>query len=102
MRIIFAVAAMALLSGCAMGDRMQSLAPGMSQAQVVAKLGKPDGYRSEGNVSVLQYTNQVISISSPDRADYEVTLTDGRVTSYGPSEVRQNRSEVTPVLLMGL
>ena len=89
------------LSACVTGDKVRSLQPGLTQQQVIARLGKPDGFYSQpGNVEILRYSNQLMSGWSWDRADYDCVLKDGKLVSYGPSTVRQNRPPVNSVLLL--
>ena len=61
-----------IITGCATGEEVTSLSPGMSQADVVGTLGRPDGFKTEGDYTVLKYTNRLISGWSWDRADYFV------------------------------
>ena len=75
--------------GCATGKKVTRLSPGMSQADVVGTLGRPDGFRTEGDYTILKYTNRLISSWSWDRADYFVILKDDQVTEYGSGEVRE-------------
>ena len=77
------------ITGCATGEKVTRLSPGMSQADVVGVLGRPDGFRTEGDYTVLKYTNKLISGWSWDRADYFVILKDDKVTEYGSGEVRE-------------
>ena len=75
-------------TGCATGEKITRLSPGISQADVTKTLGKPDGFRTEGDYTILKYTNRLISGWSWDRADYFVILKDDQVTEYGSGEVR--------------
>ena len=75
--------------GCATGEKVTRLSPGLSQADVVGTLGRPDGFKTEGDYTVLKYTNRLISGWSWDRADYFVILKDDKVTEYGSGEVRE-------------
>lgn len=77
------------ITGCATGEKVAKLSPAMSQADVVGTLGRPDGFRTEGDYTILKYTNRLISGWSWDRADYFVILKDGKVTEYGSGEVRE-------------
>jgi len=67
---------------------MSSLRPGMTKAEVIARLGQPDGYRQVNNQEVLSWNNRLSSGWSWDRADYNVIITNGRVTEYGQGQVR--------------
>ncbi len=77
------------ISGCATGEKVARISPGMSQTDVVETLGRPDGFRTEGDYTILKYTNRLISGWSWDRADYFVILKDDKVTEYGSGEVRE-------------
>lgn len=78
-----------IITGCATGQKVARLSPKMSQTDVVGILGRPDGFRTEGDYTILKYTNRLISGWSWDRADYYVILKDDQVTEYGPGEVRE-------------
>ena len=78
------------ITGCTTGEKMSRLSPGMSQEDVVRTLGRPDGFRTEGDYTILKYTNRVISgWNTRDRADYFIILKHDKVTEYGSGEVRQ-------------
>jgi hypothetical protein len=80
-----------LLSGCVTGDRVrEGIQEGMSKQQVISELGNPDGIQRSGEYEALLYTNRLISGWSWDRTDYTIILQNGRVTQYGPGQVRQN------------
>lgn len=80
----------ALLSGCVTDEKVRGgIIEGMSKAQVIGTLGKPDGFKRAGEFEALQYTNRLISGWSWDRTDYTVILRNDRVVEYGPGEVRQ-------------
>jgi len=78
-----------IIIGCATGEKVTRLSPGMSQADVFGTLGRPDGFRTEGEYTILKYTNRLISGWSWDRADYFIILKDDQVTEYGSGEVRE-------------
>jgi hypothetical protein len=88
------------LSGCATGERMQTVHEGMWKDEVVSLLGNPDGFQRIGDYEVLRYTNRLISGWSRDRADYNVILRGGRVVEYGPGQVLQ-RDPGTLVIVPG-
>ncbi len=77
------------ITGCATGEKATRLSPGMSQTDVAGILGNPDGFRAEGDYTILKYTNRLISGWSWDRADYFVILKNGKVVEYGSGEVRE-------------
>jgi hypothetical protein len=79
----------ALLGGCATGDRMGAIHEGMARSEVIAIIGNPDGFQRSGDYEALRYSNRLMGGWSWDRADYSVILLNGRVTEYGPGEVRQ-------------
>jgi len=79
------------LAGCATGEKVTSLQPGMTKAQVIRTMGQPSGYSAAGNTETLQYTNKLISGWSWDKADYYAVLVNGRLTSWGSGQVRQNQ-----------
>lgn len=81
---------MFVLCGCATGEKVRGgIREGMSKDQVIATLGQPDGFKRSGNEEALEYANRLISGWSWDRTDYTVILVDGRVSQYGPGQVRQ-------------
>ena len=75
---------------CVTGDQMSNIRAGMTKDQVIAVLGRPDGYAQSGSTEALTYSNRLMSGFSWDRADYHVMLSSGLVTAYGPGTVRQN------------
>ena len=75
---------------CTTGDQMSNIRAGMTKAQVITALGQPDGYSQAGSTEALTYSNRLMSGWSWDRADYQVILSSGVVTAYGPGTVRQN------------
>lgn len=93
--LVFAVA----MTSCATGQKMRNIQPGMDRAAVEKLVGAPDGYQKVNDVDVLTYKNRLMTGSSWDRADYQVVLKDGRVTQYGPGEVRQANNN-TGVLIV--
>lgn len=93
----FAVALLAvagLISGCVTGQKMGDIHEGISKREVVAILGNPDGYQRTGEYEALRYTDRLISGWSWNRTDYTVILQNGRVSEYGPGQVRQDGPSV--------
>lgn len=87
-----------ILAGCVTGERMSQLQVGMSKSQVIAILGKNDGYASVDGNEILKYSNRLSSGWSHDRADYNVVLKDGSVVEYGAGEVRSKGSGVVTII----
>lgn len=78
-----------ILTACTTGEKASELDLGMTPDQVIAVLGRPDGQSQQGNQLGYQYTNRLISAWGWDRADYVTLFTSGRLTSWGPGQVRQ-------------
>jgi hypothetical protein len=76
------------LMGCATGELMSRVRPGMAKDEVTNMLGNPDGYQKRGEYEALKFSNRLISGWSWDRADYYVILKEGKVVEYDPGEVR--------------
>lgn len=93
------IALVMLLTGCAMGPRVQRLSPGMAEADVIAIMGRPDGVVVEGDYRALQWANRLMSEWSNDRADYWVVLAADTVVAYGPGNVRPGPSPHTLILV---
>ena len=89
-----------LLASCATGEKMVRLEPGMTKSQVIDVMGRPDGFKAEGDYEVLRYTNRLISGWSWDRADYNVLLKNGKVVEYGAGEVRAKQSGTSTILFL--
>ena len=79
---------LATLAACATGEKATQLREGMTQAEVEAILGRPDGYQHVGDYVGYQYTNRLISGWSWDKADYFAIFNKGRLTQWGPGQVR--------------
>lgn len=99
MRYLVIVLTLALLASCATGEQMSTIEEGMPKDQVVAILGRPDGFQHSGDYEALRYTNRLISGWSWDRADYFVILKNNKVVEYGPGQVRQ-RDPMSNVLVL--
>jgi hypothetical protein len=84
----FALLLCLVLVGCMTGEKMSGLHPGMTKAEVVQRLGRPDGFKVVSGCEVLSYNNRLASGWAWDRADYNVVVCNGRVTEYGQGQVR--------------
>lgn len=89
------------LAGCATGGKMQKLQEGLTEADVVSVMGRPDGMMREGEYKALKWANRLMSGWSWDRADYWVVLRRDLVVAYGPGEVRQNGPGVLILIPIG-
>jgi hypothetical protein len=88
-----------LLAGCFAGQQITQIDAGMSREQVIGILGRPDAYRSAGDTEAMTYSNRLMpGWSWGDTADYNVVLTNGRVSAYGPGVVRQNYPNVLDIV----
>lgn len=88
-----------LVAACTTGEKMGDIHEGMSQAEVTAQLGNPDGFQRMGGTVALRYTNKLISGWSWDRADYYVILKDDQTVEWGSGTVRQNQITNTLILV---
>lgn len=88
MKLFATIAFIVSLTGCATGELMSSIRPGMSKEEVIRVLGNPDGFQSKGEYESLKYSHRLTTGWSWDRADYFVILKDNRVVEYGTGEVR--------------
>ena len=77
-----------ILAGCATGELMSRLRPGMPKQEVIQTLGNPDGYQARGEYEALKYSHRLVTGWAWDRADYFVILKDGKTVEYGTGEVR--------------
>lgn len=100
MRLLALLTALLTIGACTAGETMRQIQPGQSRDAVIRAMGNPDGVSRSGNVETLTYANRLMSGWSWDRATYQVQLTDGNVTSYGPVDIRSRQSPVTPVVVM--
>jgi hypothetical protein len=76
------------LIGCATGELMSRLRPGMSKDEVTNILGNPDGFQARGEYEAIKYSHRLVTGWAWDRADYFVILKDNKVVEYGTGEVR--------------
>ena len=77
-----------MMAGCATGELMSRLRPGMPKDEVIGILGNPDGYQSRGEYESLKYSHRLVTGWAWDRADYFVILKEGKTVEYGAGEVR--------------
>lgn len=99
MRKSILILLVSILAGCATGESISRLGPGMNRAQVDAVMGSPDGYQQRDGYEILKYSNRLMSGWSWDRSDYFILMKDGQVVEYGNGEVRE-RSPNTGTLVV--
>ena len=88
-KALAAIVVAAAISGCATGDKMGHIEPGMNRTQVNEIMGAPDGYQQQSGYEILKYANRLMSGWGWDRSDYYVLLKDGKVAEYGNGVVRE-------------
>jgi uncharacterized protein YceK len=78
-RFVISLLAVLLFTGCAPWISIDKISTGMSKAEVVQHMGKPQSASGNGNQEYLWYTpvNRFWE-------RYYVHLVDGKVQSYGP------------------
>lgn len=91
-----------LLIGCATGEQMSRLRPGMSKEEVTDILGNPDGFQGRGEYESMKYSHRLVTGWAYDRADYFVILKDNKVVEYGTGEVRVKDMNSNILFLMPL
>ena len=74
-----------VLSGCAPWIGIEKISPGMSKADVLQSMGKPQSASGSANQEYLWYT----PLNQPWKR-YYIHLVDGRVKAYGPLGSEQN------------
>ncbi len=101
MKMLVSIAITAtLMAGCITGDGIRNLSPGMTRAEVIQTVGRPDGVQTSGEYESLSYANRLMSGWSWDRTDYFVILKNGVVTQYGNGAVRQEGPPGNTVLVL--
>lgn len=75
-------------AGQAFGNKFKKVDLGMTRAEVVELLGRPDGVRAHENEEALTYADRLVSGFKWSRADYVVVFRDGEVVEYGPGAIR--------------
>jgi hypothetical protein len=93
-------AAPLVLAGCAAGEKVSGLTEGMSTDQVVAVMGRPDGFERNGDFTAYRYVNRLVSGWGWDRADYAVIFKNDKVVQYGAGEVRSRQGPNTGYVIM--
>lgn len=79
------ILAVIFLGGCAPWIGIEKVSPGMSKAEVIQHLGKPDSASGSGDQEYFWYRPW-----NRPWERYYVHLVDGRVKAYGPLGAGQN------------
>jgi outer membrane protein assembly factor BamE (lipoprotein component of BamABCDE complex) len=88
MKRLFVVIALVIsLAGCATGEKMVSLKPGMSKAQAESILGRPDGIEASGSQEAYKYSSRLTSSWYWDRSDYVLLFDNNKLVKYGPGSI---------------
>jgi hypothetical protein len=101
-RLVATIALTLSLFGCVTGEKMSGLHPGMTKAEVLSVLGRPDGYKQIAGHEIYRYSNRLSSGWSWDRADYNVVFKNDRVVEYGAGEVRPGSNGAVVIVPIGL
>lgn len=88
-KVITAIS-LVFLSACAAGGiSFKKIELGMSKDQVVALMGKPDGYRTQdGKESYIYFNRYIDPVVDESTADYLVIFKDEQVVEYQPMNAR--------------
>lgn len=80
-----------ILAACTTGGAISKIRPGMSEPEVDSIMGAPDGQSVDGATISKFYTGRFVPFVGPSAGDYVVTLTNGKVTNYGQTALRQQQ-----------
>jgi outer membrane protein assembly factor BamE (lipoprotein component of BamABCDE complex) len=90
-RTLCAIALAIVSTGCqTTGHKITKIDVGASRDQVIATLGRPDSVRAVGDFEVLNYLDRHRTRVSMAHTDYAVVLKDGKVSQFGPGQVRRD------------
>ncbi|ACT05794.1 hypothetical protein Dd1591_0915 [Dickeya chrysanthemi Ech1591] len=90
-----------VLSACVTGERFSKISQGMSRAEVIDRLGRPDGVQTQGTTELLTYANRFMSDWSWDKADYQVLLNNGIVVQYGAANIYRDTGAAARMMAAG-
>ena len=82
------------------GNKFKKIDVDMAEQQVAKILGKPDGKQRNGSNVVWKYFHRMVTGWRWDRADYFVVFQQGRVTEYGPGELRMIDVRGVPTIMI--
>ena len=100
-KVLLLFFALIFLSACATtGEKIKYLNIGMTRAEVISKLGRPDGVQISGEYEDLKYAHRLVTGWAWDRADYNVILEKGRVIEYGIGTVRVKEGPTSILMIV--
>lgn len=70
-------------------------------AEVIDRLGRPDGVQTQGTTELLTYVNRFMSDWSWDKADYQVLLNNGIVVQYGAVNIYRDTGAAARMMAAG-
>jgi outer membrane protein assembly factor BamE (lipoprotein component of BamABCDE complex) len=93
-------AAIAALSACASNDKVAALKPGMTQAEVVKVLGRPDSVEVASSQTAYKYLKRLFGGFASDH-DYIVLFDNDRLVRHGPGTIqpREFRMDTQPLII---
>jgi hypothetical protein len=93
MKALILLVLVILLAGCVAGESAKRVDPVMTKEQVASIMGRPDGYRKDGDYEITKYRNRLISVWSGDITDHTFTFRDGELVEYEAGEVRERDAD---------
>lgn len=84
MKILLICLLSGMLFGCATATKMNEVSVGMTKAQVIEILGKPENTAAHDNIEVMRFHLRRAALEDYSESNiYFVKLRDGRVSSFG-------------------
>lgn len=93
------------LASCATG-KTTALHEGLTRAEVINVMGKPDGFQRSGDYEALHYVDRqingwlLINGLSTERIEYSVILKNDRVVQYGQGRFIERASNEPPFTVL--
>jgi hypothetical protein len=88
LRAILIFALIALLSACGTAPtarKMNGISVGMTKAEVISVMGRPDSTAAKGGVEYMNYrlATSALDFDESDTSEYFVRLVNGKVDAFG-------------------
>lgn len=87
------------LSGCATGEKMSWIEPGMSKKDVSEIMGNPDGYEESNGYEIYSYKHRLKSGWAWHRADYAFIFENDKLIKYGTGNIREHYTNTQSIFL---